>query len=489
MIHLIRTEDLELRLLPKALIDSGAPNPFNADSMTLIVGRNGSGKTRLLSQFAAAVLEPETLKVEHDGNLSETGVIYLTLSPFGEPPVKMSSKRINVLFRARTNEPIHPDTQVAQAAIDHFNLDSQLELKLRMGISGAMNMLLMEARSAAENGRMIGPASIVSSLTLSQQLHRKAVKLRGEQRLTFSAWLESESYKAYENQLKSSEKLFEEALRTLCGDSWPLKLRALALTMPDRNERSRVLRFFLKSFGFEMASETPARTAKKVYDEHLLRLTKLGKVLNDPWLITDRYPVSEDQVKHLNRLRVREIGTIEMRGMSSGLAALVSQFTLIKKAAHDMSRNGIRSLLLLIDEGDVFMHLAWQQRYVDFLDKFVASLKENPRIEDVQVILTTHSPVLMSDFPRDCIHRLGDRHLTDEVTGDFSSENEDIVSFGAPIEAIIRQTGDAGTIGTFAARKMKEMVEAGRQGREVSQYLLDAIDDPVLKQLIRKLRD
>ncbi|PGC01172.1 hypothetical protein COM20_26780 [Bacillus toyonensis] len=55
------------------------------------------------------------------------------------------------------------------------------------------------------------------------------------------------------------------------------------------------------------------------------------------------------------------------------------------------------NVLLLIDEADLSFHPKWQVQYVDSLLKMVTDLFRNCQ---VQIILTTHSPILLSDVPK-----------------------------------------------------------------------------------------
>lgn len=55
------------------------------------------------------------------------------------------------------------------------------------------------------------------------------------------------------------------------------------------------------------------------------------------------------------------------------------------------------NVLLLIDEADLSFHPKWQIRYVDVLLKLAADLFRGCQ---VQVILTTHSPIILSDVPK-----------------------------------------------------------------------------------------
>jgi hypothetical protein len=167
---------------------------------------------------------------------------------------------------------------------------------------------------------------------------------------------------------------------------------------------------------------------------------------------------------------------VEIDGLSSGAEALVVQFTAIAEAVKKLSLDqSVTSIIVLVDEGDAFLHIAWQQRYVKALDDFVASIC--PKWMSIQLVISTHSPVLMSDFPRDYIHRVWDK-------GGLPPE-QDIVSFAAPLEKIIESTAGAGTIGEFAADIIRSQIALGANG---DRQVISWVDDPLLKSyLLRRV--
>lgn len=79
-------------------------------------------------------------------------------------------------------------------------------------------------------------------------------------------------------------------------------------------------------------------------------------------------------------------------GISSGHKAYLNLFSSIGSVLKGTRDNNI---LLCIDEGDLYLHPQWQ---VDFFDTLVESI---PKITNkkVQVVLTSHSPFLLSDLP------------------------------------------------------------------------------------------
>ncbi|MBC3863748.1 AAA family ATPase [Undibacterium jejuense] len=94
---------------------------------------------------------------------------------------------------------------------------------------------------------------------------------------------------------------------------------------------------------------------------------------------------------------------IDWSGISSGHLAYLNLFSSIYDELKNVRQ---RSLLLCIDEGDLYLHPFWQ---VEFFSKLLSVLPEMFRGE-IQIVLTSHSPFLLSDLPNQCITIL-DQHI------------------------------------------------------------------------------
>ncbi|KWI53623.1 hypothetical protein WM06_11650 [Burkholderia cepacia] len=139
--------------------------------------------------------------------------------------------------------------------------------------------------------------------------------------------------------------------------------------------------------------------------------------------------------------------------------------------------------MLLIDEGDAFLHIGWQQKYVKFLNEFIKKIRQSKDIS-VQVVLTTHSPVLMSDFPRDCVVK-----LTATKDNDDLEKGREVISFGATLQSIIYKTGGAGTIGDFSSEFIRKLINKIETGLPINRSQIDMIDDDVIRNALYVLLD
>ena len=82
-------------------------------------------------------------------------------------------------------------------------------------------------------------------------------------------------------------------------------------------------------------------------------------------------------------------------GMSSGESSMFNLFARLHAALRRWEQ---RDVILILDELDSWFHPQWQQKIMDFLTRF---LRTSYPQRAFQVILTTHSPVLLSDIPRE----------------------------------------------------------------------------------------
>lgn len=82
-------------------------------------------------------------------------------------------------------------------------------------------------------------------------------------------------------------------------------------------------------------------------------------------------------------------------GMSSGEN---SMFNLFARLYDAMQKDKKDKIILLFDELDCCFHPQWQQEIIASLTKFLRSMYSE---REFQIILTTHSPVLLSDIPKE----------------------------------------------------------------------------------------
>ena len=165
-------------------------------------------------------------------------------------------------------------------------------------------------------------------------------------------------------------------------------------------------------------------------------------------------------------------------GMSSGeknLLRMLTQFRyLLNGPAPYTKDNGIYlqnkfndddiscdTLFLFLDEVDLTYHVEWQRILVSMLTTvlpFMFRKKYNPKSNDdsgccdIQIILATHSPLMLGDFPKSSVI-----YLKNQKTGNSERINS---TFGENLYTILKDGFFMeDTIGEFAKRKINSIVK------------------------------
>lgn len=167
--------------------------------------------------------------------------------------------------------------------------------------------------------------------------------------------------------------------------------------------------------------------------------------------------------------------------LSSGMRAylnLFSQLYFVSKDITDFSKN----LLICIDEGDLYLHPEWQRNFLQDLIEFVSEIFQNK----IQIILTSHSPFLISDLPKENVILLDDKGLAIRKLTDSSS-------FGANIHQLYTKQFflKDGAIGEFAKNKIAKLLDevknTGDLEIKIIQKKIAMIGEPVLRYRLEEL--
>ena len=181
-------------------------------------------------------------------------------------------------------------------------------------------------------------------------------------------------------------------------------------------------------------------------------------------------------------------------GISTGeyylLLIFMNLYSMTNKAGKNVfnystiEKRGADSLLLFFDEADLAMHPRWQQMYMKWLTDFCKLIFKN---YDVKIIVATHSPILLSDFPGNSVVYLTNKN----EEGIKAQIYENKKTFGRNIHTLFLDSfflGEQGTMGKFAetqinglAHKLLEQ-KAGRNDTENIKKCIDYIGDELIKE-------
>lgn len=162
--------------------------------------------------------------------------------------------------------------------------------------------------------------------------------------------------------------------------------------------------------------------------------------------------------------------------LSSGMRAYLNLFSQLHYASEQI-RDSAKSILICIDEGDLYLHPEWQKNFLNDLIWFIPTVFVGPK---TQVILTSHSPFLISDLPKESVL------LIDEDSNPTRQLSEES-SFGANIHQLFAKQFflKGGSIGQFAKTKITTLLQEIKTIRdediEIYQRKIEMIGEPVLR--------
>lgn len=158
----------------------------------------------------------------------------------------------------------------------------------------------------------------------------------------------------------------------------------------------------------------------------------------------------------------------------------------INKIIHDNKYDG-KTIIILLDEPDLQLHPEWQQKFIDMLLQLLWLYF--PKVK-FQIIITTHSPILLSDIPKNNVIFIdknfdGSSRVCNEV--DFNE------TFAANIHSLYNNSFflDGIPIGCFAKRKVEELYDKINNDVLSDNIIEDIyrIGEPIIRGVLLKLYD
>jgi len=159
----------------------------------------------------------------------------------------------------------------------------------------------------------------------------------------------------------------------------------------------------------------------------------------------------------------------EFTGISEGQRTLLTFFSrYYSQEITDRMDDG--NIVLIIDEHELGLHPEWQRKYVSQLISFIdRSTRTNGQ---VQVLLSSHSPFVVSDIPGSLVNIAG----APRTHADTFAANL--------LELLLSPVFMEQTTGEFASDKLKELVGTIRDLRpEMQQYDVEKAVMPIISQV------
>lgn len=111
-----------------------------------------------------------------------------------------------------------------------------------------------------------------------------------------------------------------------------------------------------------------------------------------------------------------------------------------------------KNLLLLLDEGDLGFHPEWKKKYLNSIQQIIPFIFQD---KNIQIIITTHDPLTLSDFPKgNIVYLKKDKEVT------IVQPSDGISSFGANVTDLLKNSFfiKDGLIGDFAKNKIENII-------------------------------
>lgn len=158
------------------------------------------------------------------------------------------------------------------------------------------------------------------------------------------------------------------------------------------------------------------------------------------------------------------------------------------KAGADIDTHSFSSLeyisddiLLLVDEGDNAFHPQWKKEYVRYLRAIIPLIFEDFK---VQIIITSHDPLTLSDIPKNNVVFLERKNGKTAIGNSMTKR-----TFGANISDMLKDSFflEDGQIGSFTANIIDKTItrirERNLSNEEVYKIerLINTIDEPITK--------
>ncbi|MEK4599311.1 AAA family ATPase [Bacillus sp. FSL R9-9497] len=211
--------------------------------------------------------------------------------------------------------------------------------------------------------------------------------------------------------------------------------------------------------------------------------------------VYDSYsPRDEDMKNDLQR-----VIHVHYSKMSRGEMLFVNHFSSLYKALAFSENPSVRNIIICLDEPEESFHPEWARKYIYYLTTFLNQVKKGQHIK-YQVIISTHSPFIVSDIPKNnitCIKLLEQdgayTRITEKANFGFGSNLYDIIKDDFFLNS---------SIGEFATREINKVLERinilsnyNEEAVKEIQSFINIIDDKfiqnkldaILKQKIRAI--
>ncbi|WP_259016673.1 AAA family ATPase [Emticicia fluvialis] len=195
------------------------------------------------------------------------------------------------------------------------------------------------------------------------------------------------------------------------------------------------------------------------------------------------------------------------RGLSTGEIAMLRLFSRfnnlrnIIKVRREVASPGyqtsqITNLVFLIDEGEIGLHPTWQKQFLSILIDNLPLMLQDEGIKSIQLILSTHSPFILSDVPNNHVIFLEKNEKGESIVNRNPLQDKKM-TFGSNIHSLLSDGFfmKDGLIGDFAKKKINQviddLIETGNklsvQRKVEIQSIIPLVGEPIIRKKILDL--
>lgn len=463
-------------------------NIFDVDSISLLIGENGTGKTYFLNQvineFKSSHIGAFTGGCEIDffntpsyDVKNETrywGVVYFSPIPFRErytssarfidaSPVFGKGIKINNL-------------NVLREVLEYFNIEPTAQIEYRINAKAILKSILEEILKLSERRikYILKKYSITNDIINLDKLTLEKISENEETEDAITIATKRKEFLGI---------LVDELYNHLNSNRDDIKIISTFITInglkkSNRIRNSTAINILNSLLNGHDALKRHEIKSLETFEIERVKVESFLKYISQDFSFIEYMTFPVDAYKGemlLFNFEVENYFDFKLIEMSSGQLAIIHQMGLISKAIKQLAEKGTRKILLMIDEGDAYLHLEWQRNYIFKLNDFLSKVKHVNSLLFLQVILATHSPLLATDIPKKFICPMDKAEATS--------------GFASPIHLLLNESFGTKTIGEFASQRINETVRNVKKKNISKKDLLviKSIDNDILEREIMKL--
>nr|WP_294945705.1 AAA family ATPase [uncultured Mucilaginibacter sp.] len=178
--------------------------------------------------------------------------------------------------------------------------------------------------------------------------------------------------------------------------------------------------------------------------------------------------------------------SLEWSNLSSGEKGFLDIFSRLLMAKDQMIK-GDDTIFIMLDEGEVGFHPSWQMNYIWYLREFLSKAFKG---YNLQILLATHSPLVLSDLPKERVHLFKKFKVEKRFV---SGKMETFGTLAQNVSVLLTQDFFINNtlIGTMARRYIDDIITRihSVNKKQLEPYAniaadIEQIDEPVIKKLL-----